>query len=315
MSKSLTSRRRTAPWIHRWSRPIIGAIAGFGILNTAYLTFTKLGNAQAACPTSGCDQVLNSPYATVFGLPLALFGLLAYLAMAIFALSPLAIKADTNKTLRTTLENWTWPLLFIGATAMTVFSGYLMFIMVSKFVIPFGAKGICVYCIASAIFALSMLVLVLLGREWEDVGQLWLTGLITLMVTLIATLAVFAPIEGTASGNTTADPGPPITTTSTAAELALAKHLKDTGAKMYGAYWCSHCYEQKLLFGQQAAKQIPYIECAPDVKNSQPQVCEAAKITGYPTWDIKGQQYSGAQTLQKLAELSGYTGPRNFQNN
>ena len=32
-------RRRSTPSIYKWSRPAIGAIAGFGILNTGYLTF------------------------------------------------------------------------------------------------------------------------------------------------------------------------------------------------------------------------------------------------------------------------------------
>lgn len=27
--------------------------------------------------------------------------------------------------------------------------------------------------------------------------------------------------------------------------VALAKHLQSIGAKLYGAFWCSHCLEQK----------------------------------------------------------------------
>ena len=33
---------------------------------------------------------------------------------------------------------------------------------------------------------------------------------------------------------------------------------------MYGAFWCSHCYEQKLTFGAEAMKEFPYVECYPD---------------------------------------------------
>jgi len=40
----------------------------------------------------------------------------------------------------------------------------------------------------------------------------------------------------------------------------------------------------------------------------------AANVKGFPTWEIKGQFYSGTQSLEKLADVSGYTGPRNFQN-
>ena len=87
-------RRRQTPWIQRWSRPLIGGIAVLGAINTAYLTLTKLLGGEAACPTSGCEQVLSSRYAEVFGLPLALFGFLAYAAVTVFALGPLLINPD-----------------------------------------------------------------------------------------------------------------------------------------------------------------------------------------------------------------------------
>lgn len=308
----MSSRRRQAPWIQRNSRYLIAAVAILGALNTGYITATKLFGGEAACPTSGCEQVLSSPYAYVFGIPLSLFGLLAYIGMAVFALAPLAVNPDKNKPLRNDLENWTWLLLFIGSTAMLVFSGYLMYIMASQFVTVYGAGGICYYCIASALFALTLFVLTLLGRAWDDVGQLFFTGIIVALVTIVGSLGVYAGINNPATAS--ADSGPPITTTSSQAEIALAKHLTSVGAKMYGAYWCPHCHDQKDLFGQQAWREVTYVECAPDGQNAQPQVCQTAGIEGYPTWEINGKKLSGTQTLQQLAEASGYTGPTNFQN-
>lgn len=38
-----------------------------------------------------------------------------------------------------------------------------------------------------------------------------------------------------------------ITTPSSPFAIALAKHLNAIGAKMYGAFWCSHCVEQKQV--------------------------------------------------------------------
>ena len=76
-------RRKENRGIYRWSRPAIGAIATVGALGTGYLTVIKLMGNSAACPVKGCDQVLNSPYAEVFGIPLTLFGALAYLTMEI----------------------------------------------------------------------------------------------------------------------------------------------------------------------------------------------------------------------------------------
>ena len=47
-----------------------------------------------------------------------------------------------------------------------------------------------------------------------------------------------------------------ITTTSASAEIALARHLANTGAKEYVAWWCPDCHEQKLLFGKEAYQII-----------------------------------------------------------
>ena len=84
---------------------------------------------------------------------------------------------------------------------------------------------------------------------------------------------------------------------------------------MYGAYWCPHCLDQKELFGQQAAVEIPYIECAPDGKNSQTALCQSVEgLTGFPTWEVSGQLLPGTQTLETLAQASGYSGSQDFKN-
>ncbi|MDB9526899.1 vitamin K epoxide reductase family protein [Oscillatoria sp. CS-180] len=304
-------RRQEASWIQRWSRWIIGAIALMGALGTAYLTVVKLMEGDVTCPTGGCDRVLSSEYARVFGQPLTLFGCLGYLGMATMALSPFAINPDKNKDLRRKLENITWPLLFMGATAMLVFSAYLMYLL------AFEIKAPCLYCITSAVFAATMFVVTIIGRRWDDVGQLAFMGVIVAMVTLIGTLAVYAPINNPqlAQEGGPGEVGPPISTQSSESELQLANHLTDIDAKMYGAWWCPHCHDQKQLFGQEAAKAIPYVECAEDGQNSQTQLCRSVpEVEGFPTWEVNGEFFVGAQSLETLADASGYTGPRNFQN-
>ena len=325
-------RKRSLPWIYRWSRPIIGAIAIAGAILTAYLTITKLMGGEVECSADGgasCSGVLNSEYATVFGLPLSLFGCLAYISMAIFALSPLLINSDTSKKLRKDVENWTWLLLLAGSTAMAVFSGYLMYVL------AFKIQAVCYYCIGSALFALSMFVLTIVGRDWEDIGQIFFTGIIVAVMTLVGTLGVYANVNNPDLAATPGvevvdadglikiplakgDPKPPkgweITTTSEAAEIALAKHLTAIGAEKYGAFWCPHCYEQKQLFGEQAFKEVNYVECA-NLANPRQQssACRQAGITSYPTWKIKDKLYPGTQTLQELAKLSDYQGDQTFK--
>jgi uncharacterized membrane protein/glutaredoxin len=302
-------RRQENRWIHRWSRPLVAGIASVGALGTAYLTMVKwLGGS--ACPTEGCDRVLSSAYATVFGLPLTLFGFLAYITMLTLAVTPLLVDADQKKELRQTLENRTWFLMFLLSCVMVVFSGYLMTVL------AFELKEFCPYCVTSATFALTMFLLILFGKRWDDFGQLAFTGIIVAVITLTGTLAVYAPIRngGVQASNAAGETGPPITTTSGPAEIALANHLKDIGATMYGAWWCPHCHDQKVFFGAEAAELIPYVECAEDGKNAQPNLCRAEpQVTGFPTWQINGEFYPGAQPLERLAELSGYTGPMDFQ--
>ncbi|NJR66961.1 MAG: vitamin K epoxide reductase family protein [Leptolyngbyaceae cyanobacterium CRU_2_3] len=313
----MTSRRRQVPWMHRRSRYLIAAVAILGAINTSYITATKLFGGETACPTEGCQQVLSSAYATVLGLPLALFGLLAYLAIAAFALVPLAVNPEKERQQRSNLENSTWMLLFAGSTAMLVFSGYLMYIMFSQFVAVYGDKGLCYYCLVSAIFALSLFVLTLFGREWEDPGQLFFTGIIVGMVTIVGTLGIYSGISGegaTAGTNSSGQAGPPITTVSDQSEIQLARHLTSVGAKLYTAYWCPHCHDQKQLFGRQATALLSVLECAPDGRNSQTALCQEKKIEGFPTWEIDGKLTAGTQTLQQLADMTGYQGPRDFKN-
>ncbi|MEL7068288.1 MAG: hypothetical protein AAGN15_06485 [Cyanobacteria bacterium J06581_3] len=88
-------------------------------------------------------------------------------------------------------------------------------------------------------------------------------------------------------------------------EAQLADHLSDTGAKMYGAYWCPHCATQKEYFGGAAAK-IPYVECDLEGVDNQAELCSELEITAYPTWIIDGEYYVGTQSLRALAEASGF---------
>ena len=300
-------RRQEELWIHRWSRRLVTGIASVGALGTAYLTVVKW-TGGSACPTEGCDRVFSSPYATVFGQPLTLFGFLAYVTMLLLAATPLLVNRDRNKELRQTLERRTWPLMFGLACVMVAFSGYLMTVLALEL------KEFCPYCISSATFALSMFLIILFGRRWEDFGQLAFTGIIVAVVTLTGTLAIYGPVRsGGVQAAVPGETGPPIMTTSGPAQIALANHLKAVDAVMYGAWWCPHCHDQKAVFGAEAAAVIPYVECAEDGKNSQTKLCRSeSQVTGFPTWKINGEFYPGAQSLDRLAELSGYTGPNDF---
>jgi len=86
---------------------------------------------------------------------------------------------------------------------------------------------------------------------------------------------------------------------------ALAQCLSDKGVKMYGAYWCSHCQNQKEMFGESFSK-VDYVECSLPGGQGQTDECAAAGISGYPTWEFgDGSRVEGELQLSVLAQKSG----------
>jgi len=73
-----------------------------------------------------------------------------------------------------------------------------------------------------------------------------------------------------------------ITTASGASEIALAQHLNKVGAKMYGAFTCPHCQNQKHLFGQEAADRL-YFHLVSPTKNALPQIYFSQNMCIQPT--------------------------------
>jgi hypothetical protein len=89
----------------------------------------------------------------------------------------------------------------------------------------------------------------------------------------------------------------------------LAQCLTSKGTKMYGAYWCTHCKEQKEMFGK-SWEFIDYVECSTPDGQGQLDVCKAANITSYPTWVFAdGTRHSGPVTAEQLAEKAGCSLP------
>ena len=54
------------------------ALAGLGV--ASYLTYSRYSGAQLFCATGGCETVQHSRYAVVAGIPVAVLGLVGYLA-------------------------------------------------------------------------------------------------------------------------------------------------------------------------------------------------------------------------------------------
>jgi hypothetical protein len=86
---------------------------------------------------------------------------------------------------------------------------------------------------------------------------------------------------------------------------AFAKCLAGKQAKMYGAYWCPHCADQKEMFGS-SFQYVPYVECGVPGSRDEAQVCKDAGIKHFPTWQFAdAERLEGTIALQALGTKTG----------
>lgn len=73
-------------------RLALGVVALAGVGVAAYLTYAHYDEGALICTTGGCEQVQQSEYAELAGIPVALLGLLAWIAVLVLVVwdSPLA---------------------------------------------------------------------------------------------------------------------------------------------------------------------------------------------------------------------------------
>jgi hypothetical protein len=89
----------------------------------------------------------------------------------------------------------------------------------------------------------------------------------------------------------------------------FAQCLTTKQVKMYGAYWCPHCEDQKEKFGS-SFDYAPYVECGIKGSKGIEQVCTQAGIKRFPTWVFAdGTRVEGAQELTFLGEKTGCSLP------
>lgn len=86
---------------------------------------------------------------------------------------------------------------------------------------------------------------------------------------------------------------------------AFAQCLTAKQAKMYGAFWCPHCADQKELFGS-SFQYAPYVECGIKGSRAENDTCLQANVKRFPTWEFAGgERREGVLSLQTLAQKTG----------
>ena len=270
------------PTTHPLDNWLLG-LAGLGVLLTGYLTLVAwFGEHPAYCGAdSECDLVQSSRWSTLFGMPMALWGLLTY-----------ALLAGLAWRLRSRPSAWRTALV-VACVGVGV-SWFLTLISV------FRIEATCGYCLASFVLMNVLLVLVLLRRPSRMPEHAWRKALplpIGAAIALVLGLHLhFSGVFDPAAG-----PEDPYL-------KSLATHLRDSGARFYGAYWCPACQEQKALFTA-SVDRLPYVECTPEGRGGPRSVdCLTRNIQDYPTWIIDGERYTGVVSVERLARVSNFNG-------
>ncbi|KAK4774079.1 hypothetical protein SAY87_029098 [Trapa incisa] len=263
-------------------------LGGIGFVETAYLSYLKFSDSGAFCPIGGgtCDDVLNSDYASVFGIPLPLIGMIAYGTVA-----SLSLQLQEGKfPFELGISNGRLVLLGMSSSMATA-SSYFLYILSTKLS---GAS--CLYCLFSALLSFLLFFITLKDLGFKEVQKMVALQLCLASLVIFTLNTAYSPSLSVPSSSAEMAEMPyfttEITTESSPFTVSLARHLRSIGAKMYGAFWCSHCLEQKQIFGKEAAKILDYVECFPNGYKKGTKIekaCADASIEGFPTWIINGQ--------------------------
>ncbi len=315
-------------------RKMFTALSGVGMVETGYLTYLNTFDPSGISKICGggglssCSSVLNSPYATVqindeTTIPLTALGFFAYSTVAILSIIPLLNQPPTSNVNHDELDINNRIAILCATTSMATFSSFLLSILFNTL------HQSCPYCLLSAALSLTM------GFTAWFSGMLPSTnkengfklGVGSFVGTTIASLILFFGVDEAAmiayrndvmsssgfTNNVVASaakedalknvPPPPITSSSSPRALKIGEDMKELNTRFFGAYWCSHCYDQKQRMGREAMANVQYIECSPEGLNSQTSICKERGVPGYPTWEIGGNLYPGEMYLDELEDI------------
>ena len=108
----------------------IAALAALGLALAGYLTYVHYADIAPVCSGGGCEKVQSSSYAELAGVPVALIGLVGYLAI----LGSLMLPGERG--------------LLLGALLALVGFGFSLYLTYLEL---FEIDAICQWCVASAV--------------------------------------------------------------------------------------------------------------------------------------------------------------------
>jgi len=101
--------------IERSLRFAVAVLALIGAGIAGYLTYTHFNGSAPVCLTSGCEVVQKSRWSEIFGIPVALLGLLTYLGIVATTLVRHPLAKEVSATLAVTALGFNAYLLYVQA--------------------------------------------------------------------------------------------------------------------------------------------------------------------------------------------------------
>lgn len=146
---SLLKALRSANYNLSLAVPIL-ALLGVGV--ALYLSYVEVTQVEAICgPVGECNIVQSSSYARVLGIPVAVLGVLSYVAVILFWIGQRILEPRLSA------------LSLSGLVTLTIFS--TLFSIYLTVLELFIIKAVCAWCLSSAV--LTALMMVLVTRSWQ----------------------------------------------------------------------------------------------------------------------------------------------------
>lgn len=120
---------------------LVLALAGIGV--AGYLTYVHYNLTALVCSVGNCEKVQTSSYAVLGGIPIALLGLLMYVAVLLLGVL---------RWLRPDLTMTVTAAMFAIVLAGAVYAAYLTYLEIAVI------NAICQWCVASAVLTLCLLI-------------------------------------------------------------------------------------------------------------------------------------------------------------
>lgn len=268
---------------NKYGKIVLSIVAVAGMAIMAYLFSLNFSSDGSAFCNLGeglsCDIVNKSEYAKIAGVPVSLLGFLYFLGVLA------AVWWRYEKQVLKTIVFLT--IVFLGPS---LYLSYIEF---------FVLQNVCVFCEASKILMLAVIVVSLLALRPDKFSAKSASAALVLAV-LLAFFTYFIQAN--------AGPGDKYN--------EFAQCLNGRGFIMYGSMTCLACAKQRAMFGD-AFQFVEEIECDPRNPNPETERCIAKKIEKTPTWiqeDEEGDELyrfePGWQPLEKLSEASGCALPQ-----